>query len=128
MLGAVVLLQGLVAAAVWIAIRDVRMVGGVRLAIEGELVAATALAETRVASDSLLRQLAPGILVPLPDVRRGSWQVHLTALRNDSLIAIIAAAELRTSTDSLVGAATRTLVLALEASDTLRVLQGRSRF
>ncbi len=127
-LGAVVLLQGLVAAALWMSIHDVRAVGAVRLAIEGELVAGTALAETRMASDSLLRQLPDGIAMALPDVQRGPWRVSLSALRRDSLIALTAAAELRTPADSLVGATTRTLVLSLGASDTLRVLRGRSRF
>ncbi|MEO5826041.1 MAG: hypothetical protein ABIR59_09150 [Gemmatimonadales bacterium] len=127
-LGAVVLLQGLVVAALWTVIHDVRAVGAVRLAIEGELVAGTAIAETRLASDSLLHQLPPGIATALPDVQRGAWRIRMTALRRDSLIALTAAAELRTSTDSLVGATTRTLVLSLGASDTLRVLRGRSRF
>ncbi len=127
-LGAVVLLQGMVVAALWMALHDVRAVGSVRLAIEGEMVAGTALAETRLASDSLLHQLPDGIAVALPDVQRGTWLVRMTAVRRDLLIALTAAAELRTSTDSLIGAATRTLVLSLWASDTLRVLRGRSRF
>lgn len=127
-LGAVILLQGMVVVALWMAVHDVRAVASVRLAIEGEMVAGTALAETRVASDSLLHQLPDGITVALPDVQRGAWLVRMTAMRRDSLIALSAAAELRTATDSLIGAATRTLVLSLGASDTLRVLRGRSRF
>ncbi|MBA2291663.1 MAG: hypothetical protein H0W15_04320 [Gemmatimonadales bacterium] len=127
-LGAVVLLQGLVVAALWMAIHDVRAVGAVRLAIEGEMVAATALAETRMSGDSLMRQLGDGVEVMLPDVQRGGWRVRMTAIRRDSLIGLTAAAELRTSADSLLGAATRTLVLSLGASDTLLVLRGRSRF
>lgn len=127
-LGAVVLLQGLVVAALWMAIQDVRAVGAVRLAIEGEMVAATALAETRISGDSLMRQLADGVEVMLPDVQRGGWRVRMTVMRRDSLIGLTAAAELRTSADSLLGAATRTLVLSLGASDTLLVLRGRSRF
>ncbi len=127
-LGAIVLLQGLVAASLWVVLHDARAVGSVRIAIEGDLVAATALAETRMTADSLLRQLPAGITLALPAVSRGQWTVHLSALRRDSLVALTAAAELRTSTDSLVGAATRTLVLSHEASDTLRVLRGRNRF
>lgn len=127
-LGAIVLLQGLVVTALWMTVHDVRAVGAVRLAIEGEMVAATALAETRWSGDSILRQLPADSEVMLPTVQRGGWQVRMTALRRDSLVALTAAAELRTSSDSLIGAATRTLVLALGASDTLLVLRGRSRF
>ena len=125
---AVVVLHGLAAVALWAAMSDLRTVTGVRLGVEGELAAASALAVARVHHAPALDALLPGERLAFLPMDIAAWRVNLEAERFDAVVALRASAAFRTAADSLLGARRLTLVMARDATDTLRVLRGRSRF
>ena len=123
-----VLLHALVAVALWAALADLRIVAGVRLGVDGEIVTASALATARISSASTIEALLPGETVQLPSIASAGWTVRVDAMRIDALVFLHARAEFRSVGDSLLGSRSATLVLAHDSSDTVRVLRGRSRF
>ena len=124
----VVLLHALAAVALWASLADLRTVAGARLGIEGEIAASSALASARIDHRAALEALLPGERVALPAATVAAWRVAIDAERSGDLVLLSARAEWRTASDSLIGARRLTLVLARDASDTLRVLRGRSLF
>ena len=124
----IVLLHALVAVAFWSVLAEQRTITSVRLGIEGDIIASSALATARNDHRGVLEALLPGESVVLPSLMIDAWRVEVRAWRAADLVVVHVDAEFRSTNDSLLGARSKTLVLARGASDTLRVLRGRSRF
>lgn len=126
---AIVLLEGFAALALLAASARHQLAADSRVAVEGDLLAASTLAETRVAADSAMRQLPDGGRLTTAAVRRGDgWTVSIAALRQGDLIQLTSEATLRNRAGALRGMRRATLLLVLIAADTLRVSGYRSRF
>lgn len=126
---AVVLLAGFAAVALVAASARLRLAGDLRIAIEGDLLAASTLAERRVNADSLLVALADGDRIDFGTTAIGrGWQARSTAWREGSLLQLSAEVTLRDDRLQLVGARRATLLIGVIGADTLRVSGYRSRY
>jgi hypothetical protein len=125
---AIVLLEGFAALALLAASARYRLAGDSRVAVEGDLLAASRLANARIAADSAMRRLPDGGRVTFALERHGGWEVSSAAARRGALIELSAAATLRDRSGAVSGMRRATLLLVLVAADTLRVSGYRSRF
>jgi hypothetical protein len=128
-LAAAVLMESLTLLALRAAIIHVRLVADERGRVEGQLVAATALATARIVHRADLVALGDGDVVRWPAVRRSDgWSWHAEAVRTGSLIRLVAIAERRSSDGTVFAAHRASLLLARDTADTVRVLGRRPRF
>ena len=128
MLVLVLLLEGLGALAVIATIARVRLAGDDRLAVEGWLVAASALAEVRVSRQTDLAGLADGQRLAYGwTVRSDGWRWRADLVREGALVRLVATAERRDAGDALRAGRRLTLLLYHSPSDTVQVLAHRAR-
>jgi hypothetical protein len=128
-LAATVLVGSLALLALHLAVVRARLTSDARWRIEGQLVAYTALAATRVAHRTDLDTLADGAGLTLPTtVRSDGWSWHSEVSRAGALIHITALARYRGSDGSTYAAWRASLMLARDPADTVRVLARRARF
>ncbi|MES2305563.1 MAG: hypothetical protein V4558_08645 [Gemmatimonadota bacterium] len=126
---AVILLGGFAAVALVAASARLRLAGDLRIAIEGDLQAASALAERRVNADSVLVALTDGDRIDFGTAAVGSgWWAHSIAWRTGTLVQLSTEVTLRNDRLQLVGARRATLLIGVVAADTLRVSGYRSRY
>lgn len=126
---AVLLMQCLIAVAMTATVTDVRLAADARFGVEGDLVVASALADARINEAAALQALIPGEVLAWAWVGGGNgWRTAATAERTGQLVLVHARAEYLTQSGVVHAARDATLVLGYNASDTLRVLRGRSRF
>ena len=106
-----------------------RLVADARWRVEGAVIAASALATTRVGHAADLEALSDGATLTLPVVRRpDQWSWIATAVRRGALIQLVVVAT-RNAADGTSYAARRTsLLLVHDAADTVRVLVSGARF
>jgi hypothetical protein len=119
MLVLLLLLQGLGALAVIAAMARVRLAGDDRLATEGWLVAASALAEVRVSH--------PGDLAAVADGQQLSYDWTIRADGWRWLVRLMATAERRDPEGTLRASHRMTLLLHHPTTDTVQVLAHRAR-
>jgi hypothetical protein len=128
-LAATVLLGSLTLLALHAAAIRVRLAADVRWRIEGEMVASTALAATRIGHRADLDTLTDGATMVLPTTERpDGWSWHAEVARAGALIRIVAFARKQASDGSSRAARRASLMLARDPADTVRVLGGRARF
>jgi len=128
-LAATMLLGSLTLLALHAAVIRVRLAADARWRMEGELVASTALAATRIGHAADLDTLADGGTMVLPTTERpDGWSWHAEAARAGSLIRIVVFARRRASDGSSWAARRASLMLARDPADTVRVLGSRARF
>jgi hypothetical protein len=128
MLALVLLLEFLLALSVMTARARIRLAADDRLAIEGALVAASAVAETRVAEQGVLAGLADGDRLALGwTVRPDGWRWRADLVREGVLVRLEVVAERRAPAGPLLAARRLTLLLHHAPSDTVRVLTHRAR-
>jgi Tfp pilus assembly protein PilV len=128
-LAATVLLGSLTLLALHAAVIRVRLAADARWRIEGELVASTALAATRIGHRADLDTLTDGATMVLATIERpDGWSWHAEVARAGALIRIVAFARLRASDGSSWAARRASLMLARNPADTVRVLGSRARF
>ena len=126
---AIVLLEGFAALALFAAGARQRLASDGRVAVEGDLLVTSVLAEARVAEDSVMRNLPDGGRVDFPAQQRGAgWTVTSGATRWGRLIQLTAEATWGGATGEVAGRRRATLLLGFNAADTLRVSSYRSRF
>ncbi|MES2124010.1 MAG: hypothetical protein V4503_04900, partial [Gemmatimonadota bacterium] len=100
-----------------------------RIAIEGDLLVASALASARVGADSQLAALADSGRLDLPDLPLAhGWLAQRWAVRQGALIRLTVRATLRASDGTLLGARRQTLLIGRVAADTVRVSGYRPRY
>jgi hypothetical protein len=127
-LALVVLLEGLCALAAIATMARVRLAGDERRGVESWLVSASALAETRVAQDSLIAAMADGERVPFGwTVRPDGWRWRADLVRDGLLYRLEVLTEQRDADSLLRASRRRTLLLSRLPSDTVRVLAHRAR-
>ncbi len=128
MLVLLLLLQGLGALAVIATIARIRLAGDDRLASEGWLVAASALAEVRVSHQGDFAALADGQRLAYDwTVRADGWRWRADLVRTGALVRLVATAERRGPGGALRASRRVTLLLSRTPSDTVRVLDHRAR-
>ena len=128
MLALLLLLQGLGALAVIATITRVRLAGDERLATEGWLVAASALAEVRISRRAEIGGLADGQRLAVDwTLRPDGWRWRADMVRTGVLIRLVATAERRGPGGALRAGRRLTLLLSRTPSDTVRVLEHRAR-
>lgn len=128
MLVLLLLLQGLCALAVIATIARVRLAGDDRLATEGWLVAASALAEVRVSRQGDIGGLADGQRLAYDwTVRSDGWRWRADVVRAGALVRLVATAERRDPWGALRAGRRLTLLLHRTRSDTVQVLEHRAR-
>jgi hypothetical protein len=124
----VLLLEGLCALAAVATLTRVRLASDNRLAVEGWLVAASALAEARVTHTADLRGLADGEQLAFGwRVRADGWRWRTDLIRAGSLIQLVVTVERRTAAGELRAGRRFTLLLQHSPSDTVQVLAHRAR-
>jgi Tfp pilus assembly protein PilV len=107
----------------------VRLTSDTRWRVEGQLVAASALAATRIAHRADLDTLADGATATFATITRPDrWSWHAEASRAGALIRMTAFARYRASDGSIYAARRISLMLARDPADTVRVLAQRARF
>ena len=128
-LAAAVLVGSLALLALHLAVIRVRLTSDARWRIEGQLVASSALAATRIAHRADLDTLADGATqIFLTTARSDGWSWHAEVSRAGVLIRIIAFARYRASDGRIYAARRASLMLARDPADTVRVLAQRARF
>lgn len=128
MLALLLLLQGLCALAVIATVARVRLAGDERLATEGWLVAASALAEVRVSRQAEIGGLADGQRLAWDwTVRSDGWRWRADVVRTGALVRLVATAERRDPGGALRASRRLTLLLSRTPSDTVQVLDHRAR-
>ena len=106
-----------------------RLTSDARWRIEGQLVAASALAAIRVAHRTDLDTLSDGAAMTFATiVRSDRWTWHADARRTGPLIQITVFARYPASDGSTIAARRASLMLAHDPADTVRVLGQRARF
>ena len=126
---AVLLLEGFAAVALLAASARIRLANDARIAVEGDLLVASELAEARVGADTAIRQLPDGGRADFPARARGrGWTVRSWAVRRGSLALVTAEATVRGPNGVVIGARQATLLLGFAGADTIRVSGDRSRF
>ncbi|MGH7593791.1 MAG: hypothetical protein ACRELE_08080 [Gemmatimonadales bacterium] len=126
---AVALIASFTLLALQAAVIQVRLAADARGRVEGQLVAATALAVARVAHRADLDTLGDGATVVWPAViRPDGWSWQAQATRTGAVIRLIAVAERRSADGAVYAARRASLLLARDAADTVRVLDHRPRF
>jgi len=127
-LALVLVLEGLCALAAMATLARVRLAGDDRLAVEGWLVAASALAEERVARQGDLRELADGQrLASGWTSRADGWRWRTDLVRTGALVQLVVTAERRNDLGELRAGRRFTLLLHHLPSDTVQVLAHRAR-
>lgn len=126
---AVVLLAGFASLALQAASAQLRLAGDLRLAVEGDLLVAGALAQRRMNAESLMARLIDGgrIDFAAADLGRG-WRERSWASRRGPLVQLSAEVTLGGSDRQLLAARRATLLFRVVAADTLRVSGYRSRY
>ena len=128
-LGVVLLLESFAALALGAARGRLRLAGDGRLALEGDLLAASALAGARFRADSLLGRLADGERIDWPSQSlQHGWVAQRWAIRRGALLLLRVELTLRDRSGALLGARRQTLLIGRVAADTLRVSGYRPRF
>jgi hypothetical protein len=128
-LAATVLVGSLALLALHMALIRVDLVSDARWRIEGELVASTALAATRIGRRADLDTLSDGATMILPATDRSDgWSWHAEVSRTGALIRVVALARYRASDGTIRAARRASLMLARDSADTVRVLAQRARF
>jgi hypothetical protein len=128
MLALVVLLEGLCALSAIAVLARVRLAGDERRAVEGWLVAASALAESRMIHQAEMSAMADGERVALDwVVRSDGWRWRADLLREGGLVRLEVLAERRDADNTLRASRRSTLLLNHIPSDTVRVLAHRPR-
>lgn len=128
-LAAILLLESLAAVALRAAVARLRLAGDNRIALEGDLLAASALASARIGADSQLAALPDGGRFDLPaGALSHGWQAERWAVRQGDLIRLAVVVTLRASDGTLLGARRRTLLIGRVAADTVRVSGYRPRY
>lgn len=128
-LAAMTVVGSLALLALHLAVIRVRLTSDARWSIEGQLVAASALAATRISHRSDLDSLPDGATLILPTTARSDgWSWHAEVSRAGALIRITALARYRASDGNLFAARRASLMLARDPADTVRVLAQRARF
>lgn len=108
---------------------ELRLLGDDRLATEGWLVAATALAESRLTRHDALVALPDGAAVVWGWTARGDgWRWRAEARREGELVRLLVRVERRDAAGGLLAIRRATLLFDRPASDTLRVLAHRARW
>jgi hypothetical protein len=126
---AILLLEGFAAVALLAATARIRLANDARLAVEGDLLVASELAEVRVGADTAIRRLADSGRVDFPVRTRGrGWTVRSWAVRRGSLGLLTAEATVRGQNGVVIGARQATLLLAFGGADTIRVSGDRARY
>ena len=126
---AIVLLEGFAALALFAAGARHRLASDGRVAVEGDLLVASVLAEARVAEDSVMRLLPDGGSTTFAVQRRGDgWTVTSGAARQGRLVQLTAEARWHGPTEVVSGIRRATLLLGFSAADTLRVSGYHSRY
>ena len=124
-----VLVESLTLVALAAAMIRVRLVADERWRVEGQLVAASGLAESRVTRRADLDSLADGAALSWPAVERpDGWTWRAGAVRTGAVIRLTVAAERRSAAGVVIAAHGASLLLARTAADTVRVLARRPRF
>ena len=128
-LAVLVLVGSLTLVTLRVALIRSRLVADTRWRVEGQLIAATALAATRLAHRAELDTISDGAVLAFPPgVRPDGWTWQAEARRTGVLIRIITFAR-HTAGDGTIHAARRaSLMLARDPADTVRVLARRARF
>jgi hypothetical protein len=126
---AILLLEGFAAMALLAASARIRLAHDARLAVEGDLLVASELAEVRVGADTVIRQLADGGRAEFPARPRGrGWTVRSWVVRRGSLGLVTAEATVWGQNGVVIGARHATLLLGFGGADTIRVSGDRSRY
>ncbi len=124
-----VLVEGFAALALASASTRYRLTSDVRLAIESQMRAASALATARLEYADTLRALSNGDHLTLPAEPLGQgWFSRAEAVRSGPIVRLLVTAERRTEDGRLLAGRRVTLLLVRGATDTLRVLRSRARF
>jgi hypothetical protein len=127
-LALVLLLEGLCALAAIATLSRVRLAGDDRLAVEGWLVGASALADARVTHHAELGGLADGERLSLGWTgRTDGWQWRADMARTGALVELAVTVERRNGQGELRAARRFTLLLHHLPSDTVQVLAHRAR-
>lgn len=124
----VLLLEGLCAVAAVATLTRVRLASDDRLAVEGWLVAASAVAEARVTHEAALRGLADGQQLAFGwTLRADGWRSRTDLNRAGALIQLVVTVERRTAEGEIRAGRRFTLLLQHSPSDTVQVLAHRAR-
>lgn len=124
----VLLLEGLGALAAMATLARVRLAGDDRLAAEGWLVTASALAEVREAHQGDLQALADGHRLAYDwTMRADGWRWRADLIREGELVRLLATAERRGAGGELRASRRLTLLFGHLPSDTVLVLAHRAR-
>jgi hypothetical protein len=123
----VLLVDGAIAVALLAAAAEARLVADERWAIEGELVAKTALAQSRVhfATGAALPESVPQVI---SGTRPDGWDWSVEAVRHGDLVRLTAVAERHRADGLAVAGSRRTLLLRRLSSDTLQRLSTHASF
>ena len=124
----VLLLEGFGALAAMATMAKVRLVGDDRLAVEGWLVASSAIAEVRGMHDGDLHGLADGRRLTYDWIARSDgWRWRADLVRSGELVRLVVTVERRGAGGELRASRRLTLLLEHLPSDTVQVLAHRAR-
>ncbi len=127
-LALVILLEGFCALAAMATLARVRLASDDRIATEGWLVAASALAEARARHEVALRGLADGErIITGWTVRADNWRWRADLMRTGALVHLVVTVERREAAGELRAGRRFTLLLHHPPTDTVQVLAHRAR-